>query len=771
MKLKLLSAAVLGLSMASTAMAADPFVIKDIRVEGLQRTEPGTVFNYLPVKVGDTFTDAKAQESIKALFNTGFFNDVRVESRGATLIVTVAERPVITQLNINGAKEFSKDQLKKALKDNGFAESLIFDQALLDGAVQELKRQYYSRGKYSVEITPSVTKLERNRVSVTLDINEGVTARIKEIRIVGANAFSQSKLLDEFSLTTGGWLSWITKDDQYSKQKLTGDLEKLKAFYQNQGYMEFGIDSSQVSISPDKQSMYLIINVHEGKKFTVSDVRLAGDLKVAEPELRKLISIKNGDTFNNEKVTEAVKAISDRLGEAGYAFANVNVLPDIDHDKQTAAFTFFVDPGRKTYVRRVNVAGNNKTRDEVIRRELRQMEGAPYNAADVKRSKERLDGLGYFEDVNVETPAVPDAPDQVDMNISLKERSTGSISGSLGYVQGEGLVIGANISQSNIFGSGKYMSLGMSTGKVNKNYSLSFTDPYFTPDGVSLGYDVYDRVYNPDATSISAYKTGTIGADVRFGVPITEYDRINFTLGAEKTDITTYSNSPQQYIDFVNQYGSSNYTVLGTVGWSRDTRDSALWPTRGATIRVNADAGLPGGSLQYYRLTHQQTWYFPLSKDFTLMLNGELGYADGYGKTKVLPFFQNFYMGGLGSVRGYDTSSIGPYDSVANSYLGGNRKAVANAEILFPMPGLKDNKSVRLSAFVDVGTLWNTNLTSQQNAAGIHSSVSDGLRYSAGLALTWLSPMGPMKFSLANPLKKEPNDKLQRFQFQMGTTF
>ena len=377
MKLKLLAAAVLGLTSASLAWAADPFVIKDIRVEGLQRTEPGTVFNYLPVKVGDTFNDQKANEAIKALFATGFFNDVRIESRDNVVIVAVAERPVVSQLNINGAKEFSKDQLKKALKDNGFAESLIFDQALLDGAVQELKRQYYSRGKYSVEVTPSVTKLERNRVAVTLDINEGVTARIKDIRIVGVSAFKQSELIDLFSLTTGGWLSWITKDDQYSKQKLTGDLEKLKAFYQNQGYLEFNIDSTQVSISADKQDMFLTVNIHEGKKFTISDIKLAGDLKVPEADLRKLIQAKAGDTFNNERITESVKSLSDRLGQAGYAFANVNVLPDIDHDKQTVAFTFFVDPGRKTYVRRVNIAGNTKTRDEVIRRELRQLEGAP----------------------------------------------------------------------------------------------------------------------------------------------------------------------------------------------------------------------------------------------------------------------------------------------------------------------------------------------------------------------------------------------------------
>lgn len=762
MKLKLLAAAVLGLTSASMAWAVDPFVIKDIRVEGLQRTEPGTVFNYLPVKVGDTFNDQKANEAIKALFATGFFNDVRIESRDSVVIVAVAERPVVSQLNINGAKEFSKDQLKKALKDNGFAESLIFDQALLDGAVQELKRQYYSRGKYSVEVTPSVTKLERNRVAVTLDINEGVTARIKEIRIVGASAFKQSDLIDQFSLTTGGWLSWVTKDDQYSKQKLTGDLEKLKAFYQNQGYLEFNIDSTQVSISADKQDMFLTVNIHEGKKFTISDIKLAGDLKVPEADLRKLIQAKAGDTFNNERITESVKSLSDRLGQAGYAFANVNVLPDIDHDKQTVAFTFFVDPGRKTYVRRVNIAGNTKTRDEVIRRELRQLEGAPYGADKIKRSKERVELLGYFEDVNIETPAVPDAADQVDMNISLKERSTGSVSAGIGFVQGEGVQLSANLSQSNIFGSGKYMSLGLSTGKVNKNLSLSFTDPYFTPDGVSLGYDLYNRVYNPDATNISAYKTSTIGGAVRFGVPVTEYDRINFSIGAENTKISTYNNSPQRYKDFVNQYGSNNNTLLGTISWGRDTRDSALWPTRGAVIKVGADAGLPGGDLQYYRLTHQQTWFFPLTKTFTLMLNGELGYADGYGKTSRLPFFQNFYMGGLGSVRGYDTSSIGPRDTNGD-YLGGTRKAVANAEVLFPFPGMKDNKSVRTSLFFDAGTLWDPTV------AG--SSAGDGMRYSAGVALTWLSPIGPMKFSIANPLKKKDNDKVQRFQFQLGTVF
>ncbi|WP_024303098.1 outer membrane protein assembly factor BamA [Pseudogulbenkiania sp. MAI-1] len=762
MRFKLVAAAVAGLFSMSAAMAAEPFVVKDIRVEGLQRTEPGTVFNYMPLKVGDTFTDEKAKEAIKALFATGFFNDVRIESEGDVLIVSVIERPVITQLNISGAKEFDKDQLKKALKENGLAESRIFDQGLLDGAVQELKRQYYSRGKYSVEITPSVTKLERNRVAVTLDIVEGVTAKIKEIRIVGAKAFDQDTLLEQFSLTTGDWLSWITKDNQYSKQKLSGDLEKLKAFYQNQGYLEFNIDSTQVSISADKEDMFLTININEGQRYTISDVKLAGDLKVPEEELRKLLQFKAGDVFNREKVNDSVTAISDRLGNDGYAFANVNALPEIDREKRQVAFTLFLDPGRKTYVRRINIAGNTKTRDEVVRRELRQLESAPYAADKIKRSKERVELLGYFEDVNVETPAVPDTADQVDMNINLKERPTGSISAGIGFVQGQGLVFSGSVSQSNIFGSGKSLSAGISTGKVNKSASLSFNDPYFTVDGVSLGYNLYSRTYDAQEDDVSKYKTRTSGAAAKFGVPITEFDRINLSLGVEQTAITTFSDSPQRYLDFVDKYGKSANTLLSTIGWSRDTRDSALWPTRGAVLRAGVDIGLPGLDLQYYRLSHQQTWYFPLSKTFTLMLNGEVGYADGYGKSSTLPFFQNFYLGGLGSVRGYENGSIGPKDTNGDN-LGGTTKVVGNVELLFPFPGMRDNKSVRTSVFFDVGSLWDNNV------AG--SSASEGLRYSGGAALTWLSPMGPMKFSYAVPLKKEEGDKRQAFQFQLGTVF
>lgn len=750
------------MGLSSAAWAADPFVIKDIRVEGLQRTEAGTVFNYLPIKVGDTFSDQKARDSIKSLYATGFFNDVRIESSGNVVIVEVAERPVISQLTITGAKEFDKEQLKKGLKDNGLAESRVFDQGLLDQAVQELKRQYYSRGKYSVEIVPHVTKLERNRVALSIDITEGITAKIRDIRIVGAHAYDTDTLLEQFSQTTGDWTSWISHNDQYSKQKLTGDLEKLRAWYQNQGYLEFNIDSTQVAISADKESVYLTINISEGKRFTVGDIRIGGDLKVPEPELRPLLQVKSGEVFNREKINDSVTALSDRLGKAGYAFANVNVVPDIDREHDRVSFTFVLDPGRRTYVRRVNITGNDKTRDEVVRREMRQLESAYYDGAAIKRSKERIDLLGYFEDINVETPAVGDAPDQVDVNVHLKERATGSISAGVGYTQGDGIQLSASISQANLFGSGKSASLSISNGSVYKVASLSFTDPYYTKDGVSLGYNLYHRIYNPSSTSQSEYKTSSNGFSVTAGVPVTEQDRINYSVGLDVTRISLFSNSPQQYWDYVSQHGENNSTITGGVSWGRDTRDSALWPTRGYTMGASIDGGLPGGNVQFYRLGHNESWFFPVSKTYTLLLSGEVGAINGYGKTKNVPFFDNYYLGGIGSVRGFESGSMGPRDS--NDYaLGGTRKAILSTELLFPFPGLRDNKTIRMSLFADAGTLWDDKNND--------SSMSNGFRYSAGLALTWLSPIGPMKFSFAAPMHTKSTDKLQRLQFQLGTVF
>lgn len=765
MKLTHIAAAVIGL-IALPAWAVAPFVVRDIRVEGLQRTEPGTVFNYLPLKVGDTFTDDRAESSIKALFATGFFNDVRVETEGDVVIVSVDERPVVAQLSINGSKEFDKEQLKKALKENGLAESRIFDQALLDQAVQELKRQYFSRGKYSVEIKPSVSKLDRNRVAVTLDISEGAAARIKQITFVGNNAYDADDLTDQMQLSTPGWFSWITKDDQYSKQKLTGDLEKLRSFYLNQGYFEYNIDSTQVSISPDKKDMFITVNMTEGKKYKVTDVKLAGDLIVPESELKPLLVIQPGEVFTRDKINQSVTALTDRLGQDGYAFANVNAVPEVNKEKGEVAFTFFVDPGRRTYVRKINVTGNTRTRDEVVRREMRQMEAGWYDAKKIKRSKERLDLLGYFTDVNVETPAVPDTADQVDVNFKVTEKPTGNVTLGAGYAQDEGLILSAGISQSNFFGSGKAVSASFNTSKLNRYLNFSFTDPYFTEDGVSIGYDAYYRRYSPNETNTQQYRTDTIGADVRFGIPITEYDTINTSLGVEQTKVKVFDSSPSRYKQYVDDFGTNNLNYLWKVGWARDTRDSYLWPTTGRISRINYEMSVPGSDINYMRLVGSQQTFFPLTKRLVLALNGELGAVQSYGKTDSVPFFQNFYLGGIGSVRGYENASIGKKDENDDAY-GATRRAIINAELLFPFPGMKDDKTLRASAFFDAGTLW--------GGDGSAATWRDNVRYSTGLALSWLSPMGPMKFSYAFPLKSEDSgenkDNLQRFQFSLGTTF
>ena len=762
MKIKTLVLSIMGLSLAPLAWAAEPFVIKDIRVEGLQRTEPGTVFNYLPVKVGDTFSDDKAESAIKALFATGFFADVRIETENNVVIVAIAERPVIAELNINGSKEFDSKQLKKALKDNGLAESRVFDKSVLEQAEQELKRQYYSKGKYSVQINTKVTKLERNRVAVTMDIDEGVAARIKQIKIVGTKAFKEGDLLDEFALTDSGWLTWLTRDDQYSKQKLQGDLERLRSYYLNRGYFEFNIDSTQVSISPDKRDVYITVNVSEGEKYTVSDVRFAGDLTVPEATLKPLVQIKPGETFTRDKVNDTVSAITDLLGNSGYAFANVNAVPEVDKDKHQVAFTFFVDPGRRVYVRRINVAGNTRTRDEVIRREMRQMESGWYDNQKIKRSKERLDLLGYFTDVNVETPAVTDTPDQVDVNVSVTEKPTGSVQLGAGFSQDNGFALSASISQTNFFGSGKAVSAGFNTDKVNEFYNLSFTDPYFTVDGTSLGYDVYRKTYDPSQKNRGQYKTKTDGIMVRAGVPITEFDRINFSAGVERTKIGLFSDSPKRYVDFVNEYSSSNFSLLASASWARDTRDSALWPTKGSVSKAAAEFALPGGDVQYYRFSVGNQWYYPLSKNLTLMLNGELGMVNSWS-SKKLPFYENFYLGGISSVRGFESGTIGAQDENNNAY-GGTRRAVFNAEVLFPFPGLRDDKTLRLSTFFDVGTVFGGQFNS-----GL--TWRDNLRYSAGLGLSWVSPLGPMRFSFSQPLHKKSNDHLERFQFTLGTSF
>lgn len=773
MKKRILASLVLA-AFASPAFAIEPFVIRDIRVEGLQRTEAGTVFSYLPVKVGETLNDDRAAAAIKALFATGFFKDVKLEAQGDVLIVAVEERPSISKLTLSGMKEFSEEDLKNGLKQTGLAEGRVFDKGQLDRAEQELKRQYFNRGLYSVQVVTTVTPLERNRVALQFDVVEGEAAKIRQINLVGNKAFAEKKLLKQFNSSTPGWLSWYTKDDQYSKTKLSGDLETLRSFYLNQGYLEFNIDSTQVSISPDKKDIYITVNMTEGPKYTVSDVKLAGQMLVPEQELKNLIMVKPGEVFSREKLTESSRKISDRLGNEGYAFANVNAVPELDKEKHQVAFTLFVDPGRRVYINRVNVAGNSKTRDEVVRREVRQMEGGWYNAEKINLSRDRLNRLGFFNEVNVETPAVPGATDQVDVNISVAEKATGNILLGAGFSSSEGLVLSGSVNQSNVFGTGNRVAVQINSGSVNTVYSLSFTNPYYTLDGVSLGYDLYRR--DVDATSLDGvgeYESSTTGLGARMGLPISEKDSIYFGAGIEQLAIGTTANSPIQYKNFVTRFGSGNEVKVNTLrldtSIARDTRDNFLFPTKGLMQRAAVEFGAPPGDLQYYKLSLQHQQYFPLTKDFTLMVNGEAGYAAGIGG-KPLPFFRNFFTGGVSSVRGFESGTIGPkdLDTVTNEVvtLGGDTKLVGNVELLFPMPGIKDN-SVRLSTFLDAGGVFG-----EGNALyGSNTFSLDDMRFSAGLGVAWNSPLGPLRFSLAYPLSKKDTDKTQVFQFNLGSTF
>lgn len=771
-KLKQIPFAIIGLY-ASSAFALEPFVVKDIRVEGLQRTEAGTVFNYLPVKVGETMDDEKATQAIKALYGTGFFKDVRIEADQDVLVVTIQERSAIAQITFSGNKSFPTDKMKEGMKQIGLAEGLIFDKSMLDRAEQEVKRQYLAQGKYGASVKTSVTPLERNRVALRFEIEEGAVSKIRGINVVGNRAFTESELHDQFKLTTPDWMSWWTKNDQYSKQKLTADLEALKSFYMNQGYLEFNIDSTQVSITPDKRDIYITTNITEGEKYTVTGIKVSGDTIIPENELRELISLNTGEVFNRQKITSSSKAMSDRLGKEGYAFANVNAIPDVDKENHTVSFNFMVDPGRRVYVRRINLAGNTRTKDEVIRREMRQMESAWYGADKIERSKQRLNRLQYFSDVNLETPAVPGTSDQVDLNISVTEKSTGSIMFGAGLSSTEGVVLGVTVNQNNFLGTGNRVSAQVNTGKVNTVYSLSYTDPYFTPDGISRTFNVYRRDVDTSYLKTGTYKTSSYGGGVSFGMPLNERDSVSAGISFDSTKVDLQDDSPERWKRYCGSDMSSlscqNYSWMLNVGWAHDTRDNILYPNEGVFQRASLEIGLPGLDLQYYKADYKHSWYEPLSKNLTLMLNGELGYGDSYGG-KEFPFFKNYYVGGVNSVRGFQTSSIGPYVQPKNNsdgttsygyFEGGTKRVVANAEIFFPVPGLKDSSQFRLSAFLDAGNVY----TADQSL-----TLSD-LRYSSGIGVSWYSPFGPLKLVLAKPLNAKEDDKTQFLQFQMGQQF
>jgi outer membrane protein insertion porin family len=760
LSLKVLACAMLSLP----AWAVDPFTVRDIRVEGLQRIEPGTVFASLPLRVGDRYTDDKGSAAIRSLFALGLFKDVRLETQGDVLVVVVQERPSVASVEFIGLKEFDKDVLVKALKDVGLSEGRPFDKALADKAEQELKRQYISRSLYGAEVVSTATPIDRNRVNLTFTITEGGPAKITQMDIVGNQAFSDATLLDQFNLDTGGWMSWYTKSDRYSRTKLNADLEALRSFYLSQGFLEFRIDSTQVAMSPNKQDMAITINITEGERFVISGVKLEGNYLNRDDEFKALVKIAVGKPYNAETVAETTKAFTDYFGKFGFAFARVEAKPQIDRSNNRVQFVLQAEPSRRAYVRRIQVAGNDRTRDEVIRREFRQLEAAWYDGDKIRLSRDRVDRLGYFTQVNVETVEVPGAPDQVDLLFTVAEKPTGSISLGAGFSSAEKVALSFGIRQENAFGSGNYLAVEVNTSKFNRNLVLSTTDPYFTRNGVSRTLDVFQRTTRPYLGDVDAYSLINTGAGLRFGVPVTENDTVFLGVNAEQTEIRTGSGLPDAYSEYAQKFGAKSTALPLTLGWMRDGRDSALVPTRGSLQRVNADVSV-GGDVRYLRTSYQYQQYFPLTKKYTLALNTDLGWGKGL-KGQEYPLFKNFYVGGLGSVRGFEQSTLGPTRATSSTnldpiYLGGAKKLVFNAEFIAPFPGAGNDRTLRLFGFTDIG-----------RAFGEDENLSfDDLRASAGFGLSWISPMGPLRFSYAVPIRQQTGDKIQRLQFQIGTSF
>ena len=759
-RLRIVLTAFLLLAVVRAGAQEDEFVVDDIRLEGLQRITAGTVFNYLPIKVGDTVDGTRTAEALRTLFGTGFFRDVRLERDGDTLVVSVVERPSIGSIEFSGNEELKTEDLLSALEQMGFAQGRVFNRSTFDQVKQELHRTYFATGKYAARITGTATPLERNRVAVKFEISEGVVAKIRRINIVGNAAFDDDDLRDDFELDTTGFFSFITRTDRYSKPKLAADLETLRTFYLDQGFINFSLDSTQVSITPDKQDVYITINITEGGRYVVRDVYLQGALIVPDEELFDLVTVVQGEEFSRKHVTETARRIGNRLGTEGYSFANVNAVPEIDEAEKSVDLTFFVDSGKRVYVRRINFKGNAKTRDEVLRREMRQMESGWISTELVERSRVRLNRLGFFESVTVETAAVAGASDQVDVDFTVVERPSGNLLLGAGYSDSQGAVFDISVTEENVLGGGNRLRASFNTSKVSRDISVSWLNPYWTVDGVSRGIDIYNRRTDASDANLADYDLDQIGTGATFGIPISEFTRVNLGFNVEQTDFIIGARPSREVRRFRRESGDRYITVLATGAWAKDSRNSRFLPTRGSLSRLSAEIAIPGSDLKYYKLFARHQRLFPLPEDFAFVLEGELGYGDGYGGTSALPLTENFFAGGLRSVRGFRANTLGPRDSY-NRPLGGNLKTVGTAELILPLPFTKDSNTFRITTFLDAGNVYGPK----------EDFDFDMLRYSAGIAAIWLSPVGPLTMSFAKPLEKQEGDVTDGFQLTFGTSF
>ena len=760
------------------------FKVSDIRIEGLQRVSVGTVFSALPISVGDSVDQLSIRDASRSVFSTGFFTDIAIAQENEVLVVMLTERPAISEINLEGNKAIQSEQLLEALSDNGLSEGQIFRQSILDGMAQELQRQYVSQGRYGAVVISNVEELPRNRVAINIEIDEGTVAKIRHINIIGNNSFSEKELREGFEQNETGFWSWLSSNDKYSREKLTGDIEALETWYLDRGYLAFEIKNTQVSVSPDKESVYITITIDEGETFTISDVELSGELKLSESVIRSMILVRKGMRFSQALMTTSSELITRRLGNEGYTFAKVEGYPELNKEDNTAKVTFVLMPGMRAYVRRIEFRGNTKTQDDVLRREMRQMEGSSASNALIDLSKVRLERLGYFKGVEVETIPVAGVNDQIDVVYTVEEQPSGSVGASIGYAQGYGMVIGANLSENNFLGTGKKVTVAVNRSTYRDSLNLSFTEPYFTVDGVSVGYSIFARETDYDQINVSSFSTNSKGANVNWGYPLSETDRIGFGFGYESLGIQSGYYSSGVIRDFIDKNGNEFDVFNANLSWSRSTLNRGMFATRGTSQRLGLNLALPGSDMEYYKATYKGQYLRGLTRSLTLKLRTDLGLGESYGDTTQLPFFKNFYGGGFGSVRGFERNSLGPQDrpcivqedsscSAPENYMpdpiGGNVQIEFGAEIIFPMPFIKDKRSVQSAFFVDVGNIFSTKCGDQLE--NCFKPDFGELRYSVGVGATWLSAMGPLTFSYAKPLNTSADDELEMFQFSLGNQF